>query len=320
MKPTRTTLAFAHVIALMAIPGPAVPGAASDADIDAAGPVVDERRPADLHGEIDITLLTGRIEVIGWDKPEIDVSGSLGSDAGKLDLGVSGARATLRVIDKDYSMKHRSHWGSGDDSNVPRLTVRVPRATRVSANLVSADLVIRDLAGEQELRTVSGTVTTTAQRAAHVHTVSGNIDLSAGADSTLLELGSVSGTIRVTGGRGDVSVDTISGDGTFSLGTVSRANFKTVSGRDHVTLNLSADGNLEAESVSGDIVVEFVGAIPAAQFHLESFSGNLKSCFGPKVSHEDYGPGSRFEYTEGAGTGRVHMVSKSGDLRLCTKP
>jgi hypothetical protein len=290
-------------------------------DADAEATAVEEHRPADLHGEIDITLLSGKIEVVGWEKPEIAVSGSLGSDSGKVDLAVSGSRATLRVVNKGPTAGPiSSHWGLGEGSGATNLTVHVPRATTVSANLVSAALVIRDLAGEQELRTVSGDVTTTVQRAAHVHTVSGDIDLTAGADSTLLELGSVSGTIRVTGGRGEVSVDTISGDGTFALGMVNRASFKTVSGSDHVRMGLAADGNLEAESVSGDISVDFVGAVPAAQFHLESFSGDLKSCFGPKESHEQYGPGSRLEYTEGPGTGRVHIVSKSGDISLCTKP
>jgi len=313
MKCTRSALLSLGMSVFACVPGLALRDAA------AAASAVDEHRPADPHGEIEITLLDGKIELIGWDKPEIAVSGSLGSDAGKLDLVVAGKRTTLRLTPQDSTTRSKSFiWGFGDAGTV-NLTIKVPRATSVSANLVSADLVIHDLDGEQDLRTVSGDVTTTTQRAAHVHTVSGDIELTAGADSALLELGSVSGTVRVTGGRGDVSVETISGDGAFTLGTVNRARFKTVSGDDHVTMGLSADGNLEAESVSGDISVDFLGAVPAAQFHLESFSGDLQSCFGPKESHEEYGPGSRLEYSEGPGTGRVHIVSKSGDINMCTK-
>jgi hypothetical protein len=314
MKPTRSALVFIFSAALAAVAGLAA------RNVLAAAVDVDEHRPAALHGEIEITLLSGRIEVIGWDKPEIAVAGVLGSDATKLDLTVSGERATLRLIDKDStSGSQHFHWGLGGGSNEVKLTVRVPRATRLTATLVSADLVIHELDGEQELRTVSGDVTTTVEHAAHVHTVSGDIHLTAGADASLLELGSVSGGIQVTGGRGDVSVETVSGDGTFTLGMVNRARFKTVSGDEHVTMGLTADGNLEAESISGDMSVDFTGAVPAAHFELESFSGDLKSCFGPKESHEEYGPGSRLEYTQGAGTGRVHIVTKSGDINLCTK-
>ncbi len=314
MKPIRSALALMSMTALAATSWLAARDARAEA------PAVEEHRPADLHGEIDITLLTGKIEVVGWEKPEIAVTGTLGSDAGKLDLAVSGSRARLRVITKGGAMDPvGAHWGLDGGLSGANLTVHVPSATTVSANLVSAALVIHDLTGEQDLRSVSGDVTTTVQRAAHVHTVSGSIDLTAGAESTLLELGSVSGTIHVTGGHGEVSVDTISGDGSFALGVVNRASFKTVSGSDHIAMGLGVDGKLEAESISGDISVDFVGAVPAAQFHLESFSGDLKSCFGPKESHEEYGPGSRLEYTQGAGTGRVHIVSKSGDIHLCTK-
>jgi len=312
MNPTRSALISIFSTALAAFTGLAGRSA------PAATAEVDEHRPAAPRGEIEITLLSGKLEVIGWDKPEIAVGGSLGSETDKVDLTVAGDRATLRLINKDSgSSPLRFHWGLG--SNEANLTLRVPRATRISANLVSADIVLHDLSGEQELRTVSGDITTSVERAAHVHTVSGDIHLTASADSSLLELGSVSGTIDVTGGRGDVSVETVSGDGTFTLGTVTRARFKTVSGDDHVTMGLPADGNLEAESISGDLSIDFIGAVPAAQFELQSFSGDISACFGPKASHEESGPGSRFEYTQGSGTGRVHIVTKSGDISLCTK-
>jgi len=52
-------------------------------------------------------------------------------------------------------------------------------------------------AWNQELQTVSGNVTTTAVHDARIHTVSGDIHLSAGADTRLLELGTVSGDLDV---------------------------------------------------------------------------------------------------------------------------
>ena len=82
---------------------------------------------------------------------------------------------------------------------------------------------------------------------------------------------------------------------------------------------LAADGLLEVQSVSGDVVVDFTNGAPPAEFDLHSFSGDLKACFGQKAEHEHYGPGSRLWYREGAGSARVRIDTHSGDVSLCAR-
>ena len=72
------------------------------------------------------------------------------------------------------------------------------------------------------------------------------------------------------------------------------------------------------ESVSGDVGIKFA-APPAAEFDVQSFSGNIKNCFGPKAMESDYGPGSRLQFTNGEGHAHVRVNTKSGDVRLCVK-
>jgi hypothetical protein len=79
---------------------------------------------------------------------------------------------------------------------------------------------------------------------------------------------------------------------------------------------LGSSGQLDADSVSGDIAVH-LGAVPDADIDVQSFSGEIHNCFGPKPVEEQYGPGSRLSFRSGKGGGRIHIDAKSGDVTLC---
>ncbi len=79
---------------------------------------------------------------------------------------------------------------------------------------------------------------------------------------------------------------------------------------------LASSGQLDAESVSGDVGVH-LGALPDADIDVQTFSGEIHNCFGPKVVEEQYGPGSRLSFRSGKGGGRIHVDTKSGDVTLC---
>jgi len=274
---------------------------------------VDEHRAADPAGQVEIQNVAGRVEVFGWDKGEVAVSGTLGSDVERLDLTTEGSRTVVHVINGNGM-----HWhGSGDGDT--KLVVHVPARSSLSATLVSADLKVEGISGNQELHTVSGDVTTVAKNELRVRTVSGDMHLSAGPDSRIVDISTVSGDLTLTGGAGELNIQTVSGDGMVSFGQLSRGRIKTVSGDFSVSEDMTADGRFEAESVSGDFTVHFTGGTPQASYDLESFSGELSTCFGPKATHESHGPGSRLVFKEGAGTAQVRIDTKSGDVTLCNK-
>ena len=277
---------------------------------------VDEHRAADPQGQVEIIDVSGRIDVVGWDKPEVAVAGTLGADVEKLDIVTAGPRTTIRVVFEHGGL----HLGmSSGDGGGARLVVHVPQRSSLTTALVSADLVVKDLLGNQELQTVSGDVRSAAAREIRVRTVSGDVEVTAGAECQRLEIGTVSGEVKVTGGGGEVTISTVSSDSHLALGTLSRARLKSVSGDHHLSGALAADGRLEAESVSGDVDIQFTGSVPPAEFDLQSFSGDLSTCSGKKPVKEGYGPGSRLTYREGAGTARVRVDTKSGDVTVCTK-
>ena len=68
---------------------------------------------------------------------------------------------------------------------------------------------------------------------------------------------------------------------------------------------------------SGDVNVSFAAA-PDADVDVQSFSGDISNCFGPKAVEQQYGPGRRLSFRSGKGGGHVHIDTKSGDVGLCT--
>lgn len=274
-----------------------------------AGRSIEERRAADPQGEIEIVNVSGLIEVDGWDRSEVEVSGTAGDNVDRVDVTSAGNRTSIHVV----SRPHRS-WGSDGEA---RLVVHVPAKSAITATLVSADFKSTGVLGDLKLQAVSGNVSGNVGGDIRVATVSGDVQLTARA-AKAIEVKTISGDIHLTGGGGEVDITTVSGTATMELADVTRARFKSVSGDLTAALALAPDGQIESESVSGDVSLKFASA-PAAEFDVQSFSGDINNCFGPKPVEAHYGPGSRLEFKNGEGHAHVRINTKSGDVRLCAK-
>jgi Putative adhesin len=274
-----------------------------------AGRAIDEHRAAEPQGEVEIVNVSGKVEVDGWDRSEVEVTGTAGDNVERVDIMSAGNRTSIHVVTRSS----RS-WGFDGEAH---LIVHVPAKSAVTATLVSADFKVMGVAGDLKLQTVSGQLSGEAGGDVRASTVSGDVRLTARAAKTI-EIKTISGDIHLTGGGGDVDITTVSGSATLDLADVSRARFKSVSGDLTAALALVADGQIESESVSGDVSFKFAGT-PAAEFDVQSFSGDIKNCFGPKPLESRYGPGSRLSFKNGEGHGNVRVNTKSGDVRLCVK-
>ncbi len=57
-----------------------------------------------------------------------------------------------------------------------------------------------------------------------------------------------------------------------------------------------------------------------ADFDIESFSGDIEVCFGPKArGTSKFTPGSELSFTQGKGGARVELQTLSGEISVCDR-
>ncbi|HEY1726104.1 MAG TPA: DUF4097 family beta strand repeat-containing protein [Steroidobacteraceae bacterium] len=270
---------------------------------------VDQHQAADPNGTVEIINVAGSLNVSGWDRSEVAVSGQIGERIDRVELSGSGANTTVRVVGPSAS-----HW-SGDGS--ARLTIHVPEHSALNASVVSADLSVEGVSGAQHLRSVSGSIKSDGGGAARINTVDGGVQLSVSAN-TDAEVVTMSGDVTLKGAGGEVRVTTVSGGGTLTLGAVHSLRLRTVAGDFKIAARLDPAAAVEVQSVSGDVQLDLNGAA-GAQFDVRSLSGTIHNCSGPQPVEAQYGPGSRLSFSNGDGKAQVRMTSTTGELELCAK-
>ena len=273
---------------------------------------VQQQVAADPRGEVDVSDISGRIEITGWDKPQVAVTADLDSDSQQLEVRSDHGRTSIRVTRGSEGF---FGWRGGD----VRLEVHVPRESEVNASAVSADITARDISGSQRLQSVSGDIDAEIGAGANeVKSVSGEIHLKgSGGSSGSLRVTNVSGEVRVTNMPGDLDATTISGKLDAQLASAHSVRAHTTSGDLDLTARLDRGGTIEAETVSGE---QHIAASAAAgfQYEVRTFSGDIEDCFGQRSERtSEYGPGRRLDGTRGGGDGHIRIKSLSGDVSLC---
>lgn len=268
---------------------------------------IDQARPLDPRGRVEIDNLKGRVEVRAWNRPEVRITGSLGDGVEK--LLIEGDRNVLRIKVR-YPSRSR-------DAEPTILVLRVPLQAALEVETVSADIDVHGVASsELSLQSVSGDIVANgAPRSASVASVSGDARLTF--NSRDVEVDSVSGDVVLSGRlNGEVSVETVSGDVLVdSKGErVRKLTSATVSGDASALLALADGGKVEMDSVSGDLALTVPRDV-SATVSGESFSGKLRA---PRatIQREQFGPGSRFSARYGSGKGEINLETFSGDAEL----
>ena len=271
---------------------------------------IDQRVPADLHGTIEINNTSGTVHCIGWDKPEIQITGELSSSAERLDVQTQGKTVSIRVLQR---MGIASH---GDND----LEIKAPFGSSLRISGVNADINVRGITGEQRLQSVSGDVETEAAAADLVlKSISGNLKLRGKNNPLRTTVSTVSGNISLVNVGGELDLDTVSGDVDIDMNTVTRARMKTISGDMGMVGRLSADSRIDLSTVSGNLHMRWPGA-EKANVEVENFSGDITSCFGNvEVQRPKYGPGSSWRYGVSGATSDIHIKSMSGDVSVCNR-
>ena len=271
---------------------------------------VDKTLDAAPDGEVDISNIDGTITVTGWSRDAVEVTGTLGRNVEKLVFERDGDNVMIQV-------KVPRKGGRGIDAD---LSIRVPQNSSIDVSGVSADISVEGVRGVQRLQTVSGDVETESfGNDVSAESVSGDVDVEGDKSDTETNISTVSGDVTLAGGAGVVRAGSVSGDVVIDEGTFSRAELGTVNGDVIFRAGLRKDGRFSAETVNGDMDVEFAGDV-SARIEVETFNGSVRNCFGPEPQRTSkYTPGLELSFTEGNGDGRVEMSTMNGDVSLCKK-
>jgi DUF4097 and DUF4098 domain-containing protein YvlB len=255
-----------------------------------------------LRGTVDLSLVSGKITVRGWDLPDVRILAS--TENGALRFDATANRVTLRVDQEGQAGRPRV------DASYD---VSVPRGTRLRLQTASGNITASGSQGE-----ISAT------------TVSGAIDVSGGRRQVTLE--SVSGPIRASQLAGDVRAQNVSGSvraenvsGRIEAWTVRGAirlvglrsndvRAETASGEIVYAGRVATGGTYEFESHSGTIRLT-IPPSPGAHFRLETVSGVVQTDFPVDTVPAAGGRKSgRVEFTIGDGRAKVTARTFSGRI------
>ncbi len=272
---------------------------------------VSETMDADPRGHVSVSNIAGSIEVRGWSRDSVEVTGTLGDDVEELVFERDGREVEIKV------KVQKSMFGRKDVSS--RLSIRVPEGSTLEVTGVSARIDVRDVKGDDiELQSVSGSIDADVYGGdIEIGTVSGSIDVQGNLEIGDIELSSVSGSVSAEDLSGEIAAESVSGRVSVSGGTFESGDFETVNGSIVFKAGLEPGGDLVAESVNGSVTIDIPNTLDA-EYDLETFNGGIRNCFDKKAERTSrYAPGKRLNFTVGDGSAKISVETLNGSINVC---
>lgn len=275
----------------------------------------EERAALSPGSHLEVSNVSGSVEIRGWDKKEIEVIADIESTKDRLEFEIRDDTAFVGIrSDRDDDGAKRRHRGQHEEVD---FVISVPRSTRVTVNTVSADIDVLGTTSDQRLESVSGDVTMELKGTeAAVRTVSGDIDVTGDDNVERMKINTVSGDAELRGVGGELRVESVSGDLDVTARKIGRLLGKTVNGDFELRGKLEKGGEIDLGAINGDIDIELT-SLSDIEFDLESFNGDIRSIFGYEASRKSrYAPGRILRLTEGDGNSRIRIETLNGDIRI----
>lgn len=278
---------------------------------------INQTRPLDPLGSVEIDNVKGLIQVRVWDRPEVKIEGSLGEGVEKLEIEGDRQRLSIKVRYPNRGSGIGFLVGGGDSGEPTELRVTLPLQAALEIDAVSATVDVNGVASrELSIDSVSGDVTVAgAPREAEIDSVSGDLRLTL--NSRKVSAQTVSGDLSLRGRLGgEVDLETVSGkiDLATHQSQLTKLSGNSVSGDLRANVGLAAGGEISLETVSGDVRLTLPRNL-SATVRGQSFSGDLEAP-DAQIQRPKHGPGSSFEHRYGSGSGKVRIETFSGDARL----
>ena len=259
-------------------------------------------------GTVQIEIGAGSVHVIGWNRAEVEVSGTVGFDPDLLEIRASGERMSVEAP-----------LIEGTDTTAD-LVIRVPELAALEIEGLSCDIAIEGVrAGKIRIEVVHGEVGIDATaRRLDVESVSGSIDAKGVIEEARVE--TAAGSVTLSGVRSVAVAET--GSGSIEVvadAPLREASFSTANGPIRFTGGLTADGRLQAESMNGGVELTLDRDI-RADVDIETYNGRIDLEWeGVEVTgdRDDRGRGRNARFALGGGGGaRIDVETFNGRCNI----
>ena len=190
----------------------------------------------------------GELQVIGWDRDSVDMTGVVQSGSRVESAGgAAGQKAT--------GMKMFVEAPDESGGREGKVVLHVPRGARLWLKTGSADMDISGITGGLDINVVGGSITVHGNpRELRAESMDGNVTIDGSPE--WLRAKTATGDINLRGGQ-DVGASTISGTVRATGGEVERAKLESTTGAISFYSVLARDASVEMESHSGAIDIFF---------------------------------------------------------------
>jgi DUF4097 and DUF4098 domain-containing protein YvlB len=261
-------------------------------------------------GSVRISDISGSVTVNGWDKPEVDIQGELGAMVERVELTRTGDQIVIKVRLPENLGHMPDHGGDAT------LQVHVPLNSTLEVSTVSAPISVDGIHGTSRLHSVSGEVRAGLAGAdEEAASVSGDVHVSGNPAAATLRTSTVSGTVFLTHGVGDISARTVNGRLDLAVDGAKSVDVSSVTGAVTFRGHLLPDAHLKATTVDGKLSVQ-VSADAGYMYDIATFGGAIHTCFG---GQDENGRLRGQVAPNGAGHGSVHLRTLRGAIDLCDR-
>ena len=266
--------------------------------------------PLHAGGRLEIETFNGSVEISGWDRDTVDISGTKygptqdAADDLKVNVENTADSVTLRV---PRPLERRNHQGA-------RFAIKIPRGALLDRITTSNGAIrIADGKGPARLRTSNGAV--------HVTSLQGNLDIQTSNGS--VEIVDVEGDVVAHTSNGRIRADRLIGtlDATSSNGGVHAdiartdrpVRVETSNGPVELTLPDNLTRDVRVSTNNGGIVLHLR---PAANAHVQARTSNSSISTDFDIRMQGEFNKNRMDATIGNGGPLLDLTTSNGSIRL----
>ncbi len=266
-----------------------------------------------VAGDVTVTAGSGRaatVEVVRRSRGRTEADAKLGLDRVKIEVDHRGERATVTTVYPDDNRRPPYAVSA-------TYTVTAPAGTSMTIATISGDVHVTNIKGDTSVNVTSGDVTVIGSRLSSAKTVSGNVTITDSDATGALEVGTLSGDLRLQRVKARrLSMSTLNGDVVARDIDTGDAALSTQSGDVEFGGALSPSGRYDLRSHSGDVRV----GIPQGAFDVSARTFNGRITTDPNLGVKTTSSSrTSLRGTVGAGGASLEITTFSGDISISKK-